>query len=83
MQAIQDKLIVTVGTAITGSGVVKSMKQNDSLMNGLLDSSVSDILAGSFTMYGSDVLALVSLSATLSLLFWRVHWDHKFGKQKT
>lgn len=77
MQALQDKLIVTVGTAITGSGVVKSMKQHDSLMNGLLDSSVADIIAGNFTMYGSDVLALVSLSATLSLLAWRVHSDKK------
>lgn len=77
MSVIADKVIITAGATTTAVAGGKSINKIDSLVRGFLDSSVSDITAGNFTWYGSDILALTSLAATLSLLSWRIYYDKK------
>ncbi len=77
MSVFADKIIITFGATTTAVAGGKSIKKVDSLVRGFLDSSVSDIVAGNFTWYGSDILALTSLAATLSLLTWRIYFDRK------
>ena len=77
---ITDKIIITFGATTTAVASGKSINKVDSLVRGFLDSSVSDIIAGNFTWYGSDILALTSLAATLSLLSWRIYYDNKNKK---
>jgi len=77
MSAIQDKIIVGSGASGTALSGASSITKGDSFLNGLLESSVSDILHGNFTVYGSDLFAIASLSATIFLLTWRVHHDKK------
>lgn len=77
MSVIADKVMITAGATTTAVAGGKSINKVDSFVRGFLDSSVSDIVAGNFTWYGSDVLALTSLAATLALLSWRIYYDYK------
>ena len=77
MSVIADKITITAGATTTAVAGGKSIGKVDSLVRGFLDSSVSDIVSGDFTWYGSDVLALTSLAATLALLSWRIYYDKK------
>jgi hypothetical protein len=77
MSVVADKVTITIGAATTAVASGKSISKADSLFTGFLDSSVSEILAGNFTWYGSDIIALTSVVATLALLTWRIYFDKK------
>ena len=79
---IKDKVIVAAGGTSTVASGGKSIVKDDSLVSGLLDTSVADILAGNFTLYGSDMLAIGSFVATVSMVFWRVYHDKRMAEIK-
>lgn len=72
-----DKYTLTAGLSTATISGGKSIAKEDSFVNSLLDSSFQQIINGEFTCYGSDILALASLSATLFLVGWRIYQDTK------